>query len=1691
MIKLKLTSLLFFIVVFSSIHAQENSWINYSQSYYKIPIAKKGVYRISFQQLVSAGINITSINPLNVQIFAKGKELPIYIQGENDGVFNPTDFIEFFVDNLDADLDTKLFSKTIDQGNPYISMFSDTLNCFLTWNNSTNNKRMEVETDVNFTNYTPLNYCIYEVNMVHKDQFSSGVLTTFGWSVPEYSSGEGYLGGNINYKQTRNYTLNTPFVYTNGPDATLETRIYGRSRNMHQTRLLIENNLINDTTFNRYGGVGIKKSFSASLLKTNTIVSYINLLENTNRVDRTAVSFTKITYPRTFNFGNQSEMWFQIPANNSAKDFVVIENFNPNNSTVRIYDLNAAKRIVVQPISGTYRALIPNFNNETRRCLITSDFMVQNVSSITPVGGNSTRFVNYTEIAQQIDEPNYIIITHTKLLNAAQQYAQYRNQKGFKTLVLDIEQLYLQHAWGIRKHPYAVRSFILEMFNEWKIEPQYLFIIGKSVNASVAKLDRWYELNLVPTWGVLGADVGFTSGLQGTRLEPSIPTGRIAANTPEEVLDYLEKVKQHENNTPAEWMKNILHFGGGQDAKEQSDFKKYLAGYQATAEAPFFGGKIHTFLKNSSAPLQINLSDSVTNLINNGASLMTFFGHAYGSNFDQSIDEPENYKNTGKYPFLIANSCLIGNIHTQDTKTGSERFVLAKQKGTIGFLGSSSLGVTTYLDQYTSAFYRHFANLSYGKSIGVIVQNTIKDIQVPGNELSRDVCLHMTLHGDPAIIMNTYPKPDYSIVSSDINSTPQVYTSPKNISTEMDSFDLHIIVSNIGKAQNDTFDITVTRKFPQGNLTDFVLEKTVSNIYYKDTIVFRFPVDLLNGVGLNNFEIKVDGLNLIDEISKTNNNVNFPILISSSDINPIYPYEYAIISDYLPVLKASTGKAYATVQNYVLEIDTSYAFDSSIKLSITKQSTGGVVEWNAEEYPELKTFFQKFNSANQLNIPNVFFWRVAKADNLNWKATSFQYVQNKVGWGQAHWGQFAKNRYDFMNYQVQPKTLNFIEQTKTLEITTHANGNLPFRENIKYRIDGAIVAMNSSRWLNMLFVAVIDKKSLKPWNSQEHGNFGHVNFVRPSFVPVWNTYNFYFQMDHIPSVDSLISFLNYVPDSNYVFMYNFRNHNLGFWYNNNSPIGSKIKNTMSNLGSNVDSIAKYPSSFPYIFFAQKGNPSSAIDVTGLSNQDFIQLVQPLKNNWLDGSMYSTKIGPGKNWKSLHWEVNPDDLNNTQDTTQLFLYGLQDNGTTVLLLDTIAKQGDVLSLENLNIQQYKDLQLQYYFVDPKERTPSKPIRWQVVHDEIPELALNALKITNYKTKDTLQQGESLYFVTAIQNISNVEMPAFSVQNWIVSNTSSQKNTQSKMMKNLAPGEVIFDTVYVDTKDLQGLNSLWYEVNPRNGVYEWQTEKYHFNNTNLFSFFIQTDKINPVLDVSFDGIRILNGDIVSAHPEIVITLKDENPFLKLDDPSLMQVFIKYPPNFGDSTVLIPESEYSFIPASELKNEAKIVFKHKFYRDGKYELGIMAKDKSRNISGKGHAIYDLKIQFEIVTKTSITQLINYPNPFSTSTRFVFILTGEQIPDEIRIQIMSVTGKVVREINQDELGPINIGRNITEFAWDGKDQFGDQLANGVYFYRVIVKNNNEIVEERQQNINNASIKGNMSDKLFKNGYGKMYLLR
>ena len=127
-----------------------------------------------------------------------------------------------------------------------------------------------------------------------------------------------------------------------------------------------------------------------------------------------------------------------------------------------------------------------------------------------------------------------------------------------------------------------------------------------------------------------------------------------------------------------------------------------------------------------------------------------------------------------------------------------------------------------------------------------------------------------------------------------------------------------------------------------------------------------------------------------------------------------------------------------------------------------------------------------------------------------------------------------------------------------------------------------------------------------------------------------------------------------------------------------------------------------------------------------------------------------------------------------------------------------------------------------------------------------------------------------------------------------------------------------------------------------------------------------------------------------------------------------------------------------------------------DGEYELLVKGDDKSGNISGDN----GYRITFEVIRESTVTEILNYPNPFSTRTQFVFTLTGVEPPSDISIQIFTVAGNVVREIDETELGNVHIGRNFTDYWWDGTDDFGDPLANGVYFYRVVVQDSGENVK-------------------------------
>jgi hypothetical protein len=299
--------------------------------------------------------------------------------------------------------------------------------------------------------------------------------------------------------------------------------------------------------------------------------------------------------------------------------------------------------------------------------------------------------------------------------------------------------------------------------------------------------------------------------------------------------------------------------------------------------------------------------------------------------------------------------------------------------------------------------------------------------------------------------------------------------------------------------------------------------------------------------------------------------------------------------------------------------------------------------------------------------------------------------------------------------------------------------------------------------------------------------------------------------------------------------------------------------------------------------------------------------------------------------------------------------------------------------------------------------------------------------------------------------------------------------------LLAGEFLYDTITANPLAFIGGNVFWVEVNPRRSDQTFgydQLEQYHFNNLASIKFNVNGDGVNPIMDVTFDAVHILNGDIVSAKPFVVIELDDESQYRLLNDTSDYQVFLKEPESQNLQRVWFKDyTNMQFYPGEYPDNKARIEWDAEFDIDGVYELWVQGRDQSNNAAGDQY----YRISFEVINEATISNVLNYPNPFSTATHFVFTITGSEQPDYFKIQVMTITGKVVREITMDDLGQMNIGRNVTQYAWDGKDTYGDQLANGVYLYRMVAKLQGDYIKHRDSG----------ADKWIESGFGKMMLIR
>jgi hypothetical protein len=1710
-----------FFSTFAVAQTYGNEWISYDQKYFSFPVAESGIYKIDYATLISAGVPLSSLSSSNLQIFGKEKEIPLFIQDGGDEAIENGDFILFFAERNDGWLDSTLYDNEEWIGNPKYSLYNDTLQYFLTWNSSSDNFRFIEEPSVDFENYTADDFVVEETFNFYSNSYNEGEKSADA-SSSFYMPGEGW--GSTAKNGSAGYiwdfgTLDFAGIYQGigAPLIDYESVVVGRSNaaqtnpgsGNHHTRHTIgsSNFTLVDSVFIGYQSVFVNGAFPVDVLPSNGGSNFkVNIVGDLNvATDYQSINYWSFRYPRSLTFTSETIVDFEVINSGALKSKIEILGGQFDDPVAFVVGAEPYKLTMVEN-NGIFRSLVPNATmSDRQKVFISSNNSIQNVNSLNAV--NESGF--FTDYASNPNLESILLFVFNKQLGpVVNEYAAHRSSLNgglYNVLTAEVSQLYQQYGGGIPKHINGIRRFAHHIYELSGAKPVGLFLLGKGIReANITSLtsigpgsrtnNLAYQNSLVPSFGQPSCDACITSNLPGTnKWTPLIPTGRISVKTPEQLQTYLSKIIAYDaqqnqsdiyNTSTKDWQKHILHFSGGEDFQEQQSFQNYLNTMAIKAEDYYFGGDVQLVAKENDNPISPSELQGITDRISEGVSLMNFFGHfsTTESGFDINLDDPSNWDNEGRYPLLLANSCYNGNIFHNST-SNSESFVLTPNAGVIAYLGTLNYGFTGALQSYSNHFYDQFSRQNYGGTIGSHIKATIDSVLNEGSSLIYETTfMQMTLHGDPMIRLNWHEFPEIELTDS------RVSFGPEDISLATDSIEVNVKIRNLGKAIADTFDLTINRNFPNSNIdSNYVFN--IPGLNYEKVLNFKLPFQSSQGIGINKFTVKVDRPDFIQEQydELINNQVVKNFLINVDGIEPVWPENFAVVPIDSISVRASTIDALANFNTYRFELDTTPSFNSQFARTHVKSIEGGLLTVNPSEW-----IFKSNGGNAELTLEDsaVYFWRVALEDTeLIWKQRSFQYIKNKRGWGQDVYGQFVSNAFNGVELNAANLFREFTPIEADISCLCKSTSQSPGHYDNAWYLNSIQQDYNICTTTPKFHVAVIDKATLEAWGTRYVNANGSIQ--NPDYDFGNNNDDggcedrvmkyFTFNQTNTTELNSFKNFVeNEIPNGNYVLIYTPMTTRYDLW----DALSPDLYNTFASMGS--DSIVPGRPNRPFIFLTRKGDPNFVVEIFSQNNED-IYLDTLISGAEVIGFEASPVIGPVHQWESIHWKQNPLE-SNTADTTYLEIQLLDELGNYQSSIDTLFTEHDsIINLQGLiDVGLSPKIKLLSKYKDPTNQTPAQMDFWHVLYEPIPEAAIVGNGNFLWSPSDTLQEGQQGSFSIDIANISDVSMDSLLVSYFILDENQEKHYIPYERADSLRVGAFLTDTVSFETKNLAGSNFFCMEVNPyvdATLTLTDQPEQSHLNNVLQYPFTVVSEDINPILDVTFNGIHILNKDIVAPTSEIHISLNDENPYLLLDsdaDTSLFGIFVTDPEGITSRIPFIDVSGnivMNWIPGDGNQNKFKISYPAYFEKSGIYTLLVQGSDKSGNESGD----FEYEIDFDVVHESRISQLMNYPNPFSTQTRFVFTLTGDLVPDDLLIQIMTISGRVVREISEGEIGPIQIGRNITEFAWDGRDQFGDLLANGVYLYRVKAKIDGKDIELLDSNV----------DQYFHKGLGKMYIIR
>ncbi|HLW39017.1 MAG TPA: type IX secretion system sortase PorU [Brumimicrobium sp.] len=202
----------------------------------------------------------------------------------------------------------------------------------------------------------------------------------------------------------------------------------------------------------------------------------------------------------------------------------------------------------------------------------------------------------------------------------------------------------------------------------------------------------------------------------------------------------------------------------------------------------------------------------------------------------------------------------------------------------------------------------------------------------------------------------------------------------------------------------------------------------------------------------------------------------------------------------------------------------------------------------------------------------------------------------------------------------------------------------------------------------------------------------------------------------------------------------------------------------------------------------------------------------------------------------------------------------------------------------------------------------------------------------------------------------------------------------------------------------------------------------------------DQEGPEIELYLNDEDFVNGGMTDETPILMVNLFDESGINTVGNGIGHDITLVLNEDTKNAKVL---NDYYESDLDTYKS-GKLRYQLERLEPGMHTLTFKVWDVNNNSSER-------RIEFNVQEKKEIAldHLLNYPNPFTTRTEFFFEHNQVCSALETQIEIFTVTGRLVKTIN--EMVETR-GFRTNGIVWDGRDDFGDQLAKGVYVYRVTV---------------------------------------